>query len=290
MNSAMRRPRHWTRARRRGIAEILGAVLLVGLTLIAGILLWSFRIDTPASPPSVGLAIRSGGSNPVWGDPTDCQPRGDWSYPLPAPELSAWQTDWQAQCRPPNVSGNFSLLNTSEIIISQVSATNFLLSDIVFSFVCNNVTGATTLVQGTLDSMSWYPGATSAPAANAPLLGYCGNFDAGGFHNGAFGTLYNRLGMFVPVSQDAQYLQVGDTYILYIHNGGWPLDYGCVVGIYPCPSSGLSPILDADDYHGAPPWCFTTPSACTIYLTYTGTPQTTLATIPVYTLAPPTGA
>ncbi len=263
---------------------------MVGLTLVAGVLLWSFRIYTPPAPPDVSFAIRSGGSNPVWGDPTDCQPRGAWSYPLSSGALSAWQSAWWKQCYPPYVTGNFSILNSSEIIISQVSSTNLLLSNVIFTFVCNNASGPTTLVQGTLDSMSWFPGSTSAPAANAPLLGYCGNFDAGGFGGGAYGTLYNRLGMFVPLSQNSPYLEVGDTFILYIHNGGWPLDYECVAGLYYCPGGSLTPTMDTDDYHGAPPWCFTDMSACTIYLTYSGNPQTTLATIPVYSLAPPTGA
>jgi hypothetical protein len=56
--------------------------------------------------------------------------------------------------------------------------------------------------------------------------------------------------------------------------------------LYGCLTNGGNPVLDNDDYHGAPPWCFLTPSACTIYITYTGDPQTTLAEIPVYELAP----
>ncbi|HKN07587.1 MAG TPA: archaellin/type IV pilin N-terminal domain-containing protein, partial [Thermoplasmata archaeon] len=67
--------RHWHRSRRRGVAEIIGAVLLVALTLVAGVLLWTFHIYTAPVPPTVNFVIRSGGSNPVWGDPTDCQPQ-----------------------------------------------------------------------------------------------------------------------------------------------------------------------------------------------------------------------
>ncbi|MCI4365139.1 MAG: hypothetical protein L3K10_03640 [Thermoplasmata archaeon] len=34
----------------------------------------TFKINTPAPAPSVSFSIRSGTSNPVWGDPTDCLP------------------------------------------------------------------------------------------------------------------------------------------------------------------------------------------------------------------------
>ncbi|MGB6443500.1 MAG: hypothetical protein WBF81_09440, partial [Thermoplasmata archaeon] len=96
----------------------------------------------------------------------------------------------------------------------------------------------------------------------------------------------NRLGLFVPISTDAvTVLENGDTFLLYIHNGGYPLDYNAE-----CGGSSTKPVLDCDDYHGAPPWCFTNQGACEIVLTYTGSPSTTLATIPVYSLAPPTSS
>jgi hypothetical protein len=84
-------------------------------------------------------------------------------------------------------------------------------------------------------------------------------------------------------------LQPGDTFILYIHNGGWPIDYQCVdPTLYGCFLNHGKPILDDDDYHGAPPWCFTSPGACTIDLTYSGNPNALLAQVPVSSLAPGT--
>ncbi len=271
---------------------------MLGLTIVAGVILWSFRIALPPSPPNVSFHITSGGSNPVWGDPTDCQPTGHWTYPLPSSQYpwwisGTWGNDWLNQCYPPQVSGNFSLLNTSEIIISSASPLNIPLSDIGFDFICNNATssgGTTVLLSGTLAAMTWFPGSSSSPAPNAPKLGYCGDFNAGNYGGGAFGTLYNRLGMFIPIRQNVSSLEAGDTFLLYIHNGGWPMDYQCVdPDLYGCFLNNGNPILDDDDYHGAPPWCFTTPGACTIHLTYLGNPQEILATIPVYSLAPPTG-
>jgi hypothetical protein len=296
--------RHWRRRRRHAVAEIIGAILLVALTLVAGVILWTFHLNLPSSPPTVGFVIRSGSSNPVWGDPTDCQPQGTWTYPLTTAQQAEWEDGWNGQCYPPYTTGNFSLMNTSQVIVASHSPLNIPLDDIEFQFVCYNSTttgGTTILVQGSLASMSWFPGSSTTPAADAPNLGSCGNFDAGGFGGGSYGTLYNRLGMFIPIDAATDdVLENGDTFLLYIHNGGWPIDFECVTNEYgclDCPAHGTCPPgysaglpeADWDDYHGAPPWCFTTPGACVIYLTYTGTPTTLLATIPVYLLAPPTG-
>ncbi|MGP8159040.1 MAG: archaellin/type IV pilin N-terminal domain-containing protein [Thermoplasmata archaeon] len=304
--------RRWRRAPRRGVSEIIGAILLVALTLVAGVILWTFRISTPPAPPTVTFVIHSGGSNPVWGDPTDCQPWGYalGVYPLSGSALSTWSNRWNAACEN-TVSGNFSELNSSEFIITAHSPNTIQLSQIDFTFVCNNATsagGTTILVNGSLASMTWFPGVSSQPAANAPYLGYCGTFDAGSTTS-ANGIYYNRLGLFVPLNQGVNALENGDTFILYIHNGGYPLDFECVANSAGVIFDGQNPpanwngcvtaiqgngrplgvpTLDYDDYHGAPPWCFTSVNACTIYLTYTGDPATVLAKIPVFSLAPPT--
>ncbi len=309
----MRPPRRWRRARNRGIAEIIAAILLVALTLIAGVILWTFHVSTPASPPSVSFVIRSGGSNPVWGDPTDCQPWGYTIADYPSmftgstqarDNLTAWERVWDDQCED-TVTGNFSTLNSTQIIISAHTPSYIPLSEIDLTFVCNNASnkgGETILVNGSLASMTWFPGVSSEPANGAPLLGYCGNFDAN-YGGAAYDTYYNRLGIFVPLQQGVTGIENGDTFILYIHNGGWPIDFECVANaagvIFDDQNStngchytysNPQPVIqnDYDDYHGAPPWCFTSEGACTIYLTYTGSPSTVLATIPVYSLAPPT--
>jgi len=265
MNTLMHRRQRWRLARRRGVAEIIGAILLVALTLVAGVILWTFHIATPPASPTVTWVTTTGGSNPVWGDPTDDGPNG------------------------------YTVMNTSQIIVAGHSPSNIPLADINLTFICNGNYGQATsaqgaqgpgdnitvLVQGSLASLTWYPGFGTYPTSG-PELGWCANFHAGGYGGGAFGTFFNRLGLFEPLTMGATVLENGDTFILYIHNGGWPLDYtDC--GALP------SPCFDQDDYHGAPPWCFLDAGACTIYLTYTGTPSTLLATIPVTQLAPPSG-
>ncbi len=265
----MRNPRRWRRSGRRAVSPIIGTILLLAITVVAGTLLWTFHFYTPAAPPSVTFLIRSGGSNPVWGDGTDCDP-----------------------CNGANPV--YSLMNTTQIIFATHTPANIPLTDISVTFVCNNASSGgptTVLVSGTLANMTWIPGETGsggAAPAGSPLLGYCATLKVGGY-GGADDTAYNRLCLFVPINSDETTdLENGDTFLLYIHDGGFPLDYAknsrdCAGGstVYPC--------LDGDDYHGAPPWCFTTQGACTIYMTYTGTPSALLAEIPVYSLAPPSG-
>lgn len=260
MNLA-RRPRSVGRA----VAPILGTVIMVGITLTAGTILWEYHFNLPTSAPSISYQVITGTSNPTWGDPTDCQP-----WPNTIAQYGSWQAAYTAECDV-NESGEYSLMNTSLIEITQHSPTNIPLDLVDFTFICNG----TTLVTGSLASMSWFPGSSTSPAPDAPKLGWCGTFHAGGYGGGAYGTLYNRLGMFVPVSNSSDLVQDGDVFILYIHTPGQPTDW----------STG-APIDDFDDYHGAPPWCFTVPNICTIYLTYNGTQAASLlATIPVYQIS-----
>ncbi len=306
----MRRRRSWHRTRRRGVAEIIGAILLVALTIVAGLILWTFRINTPSAPPTVGFVARSGLSYPVYGDPSDCQPQGNWVYPLTSAEKTPWSNEWYPQCYTANGGGNFSTMNASELIVSTVSTTGIPLSQIQLTFLCNGAyapapyttQNTTALVSGTLASMTWFPGSTSQPAPNAPYLGWCGGFDAGNWSyvpglQPAYGWLYNRLALFVPLTPGNLVLQAGDTFILYLHDPqplGYPLDFLCVsasLGFYPswvCPSGwGPVPHLDFDDFHGAPYWCQLSAAACTIQITYTGNPSTVLAQIPVTNLLGP---
>jgi flagellin-like protein len=263
----MRNPRRWRRSGRRAVSPIIGTILLLAITIVAGTLLWTFKLYTPPASPSVTFLVRSGGSNPVWGDGTDCSP-----------------------CSGSGVK--YSFMNTTQVIIATHTPSDIPLDQIVLTFVCNNASSGgptTVLLTGTLANMTWIPGQTgssgSAPAGS-PLLGYCGTLKIGGY-GGSDDTAYNRLCLFVPINaNETSILANGDTFLLYIHKGGFPLDYSndCSGG-----SSGV-PCLDGDDYHGAPPWCFTTQGACTIYLSYIGNPSTLLATIPVFSLAPPSGA
>jgi flagellin-like protein len=313
----MRIRTHRRRPDRRAVSEIIATILLLAITIVAGTILWTFHVYTPPTAPSTSFTYRSGGSNPVWGDPTDCQPLGTWSYPLPAGQDTSWGDQWWNECEYFSedeypTPGNFSSLNTSEIIFNQLSSNGLPLTDIEFQFVCNGLyapspyteSKTTVLLQGTLSNMTWFPGVEGQAPAGSPTLGNCGGFDMGAEAGVSFGNLFTRLTIFVPLTNTSQYLENGDILLLYIHNGGYPLDYACVEasgrGEPPaqpwandpaiCPN-GITggPLLDVDDYHGAPPWCFESILACTINIIYTGAPSTVLGSIPVYDLTPPTG-
>jgi flagellin-like protein len=312
----------WRRSHgQRGVAPIIATILLLAMTIAVFSILFSFRFATPPAPPSTSLAIRSGGSTPVWGDPTDCQPLGTWTYPLASAAIeTTWGDDWWDQCEYFSESkagyttpGNFSLLNTTQITFASLSSQDIPLADVNLTFVCNGeyapapytTTTNTVLLQGTLDELVWNPGISTTVPANAPYLGYCGGFDMGAEAGVAFGAYFDRLLIFVPIvpfpgGQSASLLAAGDTTYVYIHNGGWPLDYACVEAVGPgeppsqpwaadaaiCPNGIVNhALLDVDDYHGTPPWCFNSPGACTLYITYSGYPSTLLAAIPVSTLA-----
>jgi flagellin-like protein len=312
-------PQRWRRMRRRrlsrarAVSEVIATILLLGITICAGVILWTFHFYTPPQPPTANFVFRGGGSNPVWGDPTDCQPLGTWTYPLAASQDDVWGENWWNECEYFSedeypTPGNFTSLNTTQIIFTGISASNIPLSDINFTFYCNGLyapapytTDTTTvLLTGTLNEMTWFPGEQGTAPADAPYLGYCGGFDMGAEAGVAYGSLFTRLGIFVPLTNATNYLLNGDTFYMYIHNGGYPLDFACVeaTGMYAqpwphdasiCPD-GITggPLLDVDDYHGAPPWCFENPLACTIEISYTGNPTTLLSSISVYNLTPPT--
>ncbi len=251
---------------RRGISNVIAAVILTAITITAGALLWTLHFNLPSSPPQVSYVIRAGLSYPVYGDPTDCVPWQPTTIGAPG-----WSTNWTAECQRTE-TGRYSLMNATSITFTQHTPTNIPLNLVNFTFICNN----TILVGGSLAAMSWIPGSQTQPAPNAPTLGRCGSFDP---HSGSFSTLYNRLGIYIPIDPNATVVTDGDTFVLYIHTPGSVFDPGGSGG------RGGQGGPDTDDYHGAPPWCFTVPGACTIYLNYVGVPGTSLAVIPVYSLA-----
>ncbi len=260
---------------------------MVGIVVAAGMVLWTFRVQTPSTPPTIYYAAHSGLTYPVWGDPTDCMPNlpYSWTYYLGNgshdPRYSTYMHAWWNDCEYSN-NGTYNRMNATAIIFTQVSQP-ISLADIQFSFVCFNSTPSpmtTYLVQGSLQSMSWFPGSSQSISTNAPKLGSCGTFNASGYGGGAFSVYYNRLGFFQTLTANATLLAPGDTFILYIHSAGSVLEA-------PSPIERASTWghPDFDDFHGAPSWCFTTPGACSIRLIDTGvTPATLLAIIPIYTL------
>jgi hypothetical protein len=267
------RQRRWRSRPPSGAAPIIGAILLVALTIVAGTVLWTLTFRFPASSDTVTYLANAGLKVPVWGDPTDCTP-----YGYPQSPASGWSgAEWAAYtyyCVSHQI-GNFSTMNATSIVFTSVSPQTIRLDQITVYFLCHNTTPSaqtTVLVTGSLASMTWFPGSSTSPAPNAPHLGYCGTFNANGFGGGAFGTLYNRLCIFTPLHAGDGVLAPGDTFVIYVHTPG---------SVYDPQVGGF----DVDDYHGAPAWCFTTPGACNIEFVAQGNPEQLLANIPIYAIS-----
>src|SRR5580658_5637151 len=229
----------------RGVSNVIATILLVAITIVAGVFLWTFKINTPNSSPLISFSIRSGTSNPVWGDPTDCLPwfpawlnyntqsstsntnttvdylETGGNYKIAGaisggPVVAAngvhygnnftafWggglsnvsggtrgQSLYDTECSGSPPTGDFSSMNSTQFIISAHSPTYIPLSEVEVLFLCNN----TVFVNGSLSTMTWFPGSSTGPSPDAPKLGKCGTF----VPSGSYSTLYNRFGIFVPI-------------------------------------------------------------------------------------------
>ncbi|MCI4345196.1 MAG: hypothetical protein L3K07_00350 [Thermoplasmata archaeon] len=260
--------------RRRGVSNMIAVVFLVAITITAGTVLWTLSLSFPPPTTYVTYVAHAGLKVPAWGDPTDCIPVG-WPPTPKATWSAAERSAATIDCNGSPPVGNFSVMNATEITFTSVTPSNLQLANVQFEFICHNSTNTTVLVGGSLAAMTWFPGSTTSPPPNAPHLGWCGNFHAGGFGGGAFGTLYNRLGLFVPIQHNVNVLAPGDTFILYVHTPGSIYDPACG------PQGGP----DCDDYHGAPPWCFSIPGACEIKILSTTGSGGLLADIQIYSIS-----
>jgi len=327
MFTAMRPHRAGPRRRHRGVSNIIATILLVAITIIAGVFLWTFKINTPAPSPVLSFSIRSGTSNPVWGDPTDCLPwfpawlnynthvttsttnvtddyyenGGNYAIagafgagPIVAKNgqhygnnFTAWwhggfanvtggvtgSSVHNTECSGTPPTGDFSQMNSTQFIISAHSPSVIPLSDVELIFECNG----TVFVNGTLDTMTWFPGSSTGPSPNAPHLNKCGSF----VPSGSYSTLYNRFGIFVPINPaQTGFVEDGDTFIMYVHTSS-PFDPD-VTGENDGVHGDCGPGPDCDDFHGAPAWCFTVPDACTLSFVYTGQPNSLLTSLSLY--------
>ena len=224
----------------RAVAGIVAAILLLGLTVVGGAILWALQFNLPTSSIQVEYTAEGGLSVPAWSDPTDCH----------------YNVGANATCDP---------LPAIYVIFTSHSPTDIQLSALGFRFMCNG----TTLLSGSFSALEIVPGTGSNPAAGSPTLGNCGTWapSPNGFH----ATFFNRLTYFQQLQVGKTTLTDGDLMVIYVH----PASTFCDSTNH-CPD---------DDYHGAPPWCFTVPGACVAYITYSQTPVTLVATVPIINLA-----
>ena len=147
------------------------------------------------------------------------------------------------------------------IVFASHSPTNIPLTAINIDLRCNG----TSLVNGSLAQLEVIPGTGANPGVGSPALGKCGTWKPSSFGNTA--TYFNRLLYFQQVTAGYPSVKDGDQLVVYVHVGS---DF--------CDRSNH---CSDDDYHGAPPWCFTTANACTLYISYTQKPPALIATIPI---------
>ena len=150
------------------------------------------------------------------------------------------------------------------VVFTSHSPTNIPLTSLSVDMRCNG----TSLVNGTLSSMEVVPGTGASPSANSPKLGNCGSWKPSAV--GTTATYFNRLMYFQQISAGYPTLQNGDQLVVYVH----ALNFKDPAGNDP-----------DDDYHGAPPWCFTETSSCELLITYTASPPALVASIPFSSLS-----
>lgn len=247
-------------------------VLLVTITVLLMVVIYRIKFPTPNPPPTITTTSVNDARYPVYGDPTDCYPNlpHNWEYYVSNGTGNTTDTDryntymnaWWADCEN-GTNGTYNLMAAARIVITGVSQP-IPLSGLEFQFVCVNTTPTyqmTYLVQGLLADMEWEPGAANNEnfSSSAPHLGTCATYNPQG--SGANSVYYNRLGFFDPLNPNIDVLTPGMTIVIYIHTPD---------SVYEAPNP-LEPTSawgqpDADDYHGAPLWCFTVPGSCTIRL------------------------
>jgi len=240
------------------------------MTVTLMIVIYLIKFPMPNPPPHITYAASTDAKFPVWGDPSDCYPILPYNpnYYLGngtgnATDQARWNTymdAWTADCDV-GTNGSYNAMAAAQIIITGVSQ-QIPLSAIEFQFICINTTphySQTYLVQGQLADMEWVPGGSQNLSANAPYLGTCATYDPKG--SGANSVYYNRLGFFDPLDTSIQVLMPGMTLVIYVHTAD---------SIYEAPNPLFAQstwnLPDADDYHGAPLWCFTVPGSCEIQL------------------------
>jgi len=225
-----RTPARWTAA----VSPIIASLLLIGITVAAGAILWTFRVQTPSATVQVEYAAEGDQTEPAWGDPTDCT--NETIY---------------ASCQ--GIPAFF-------LIFTAHSPEAILLTELKFELVCNG----TSLLNGTFSQMEVVPGTGANPGSGSPTLGKCGTWKPSA--TGTTATYFNRLAYFQQIDDRALTLHDGDFFVVYEHPTlNW------------CDPEGYCD----DDYHGAPPWCFTKAAACTIILSYIGSPSEILGEFPL---------
>jgi len=163
---------------RRGVAPILGTILIVGIAVVAATILYAFR--PPLAPAPLKLDFQAGlaQNEPVWGDGSDCK----------------------------NVNGVQTCLTLPTIAIEFTDPPTVLTSEILMVFYCNG----TVYLGATLAQMAWVPGSAGTVGGTGPQLQHCGTYKPPA-------AAWNRFAYFDQVVAGSPVLQPGDTLVVFAH-------------------------------------------------------------------------
>ncbi len=231
----------------RGIAPIIGVILLIAITLVLIGVLYAIRIPTPPIPTQINYTM-VGASEQVFGDGTDCT----------TVDVGHGGTGVQ-ECY---------TLPAFFVIITSTSPVGLPVASLQFTVFCNG----TVYLNATLQQMEWVPGEAGNPGAGSPVIGTCGSFVP------PPRAYFNRLAFFDQLTPGALTLEPGDQIVVFMNPSG----PSSTCPTLPTPPTTVPYWWDIgcdEDYHGIPPWCFTNPSACPIELSYAGSGAATSGTV-----------
>jgi hypothetical protein len=167
----------WRRYERRAVQTTIAAILLVAMTISAGVILWTFRPKLPSPTPSFTFQAIGNVPEPVWGDGSDC-------------------TGGSNQV--------CASLPSTFIVITSHYPTTIPLTQLTFIFLCNG----TVYLTGTFAELEWVPGTQGSPSGSAPQLQTCGTYTP---PNAAF----NRMAFFDQAVPGALNLNNGDSLVVF---------------------------------------------------------------------------
>lgn len=169
--------RSYRRRRSRGVAPIIATVILVGITVVAAAILYAFRPPYPTSTLSLTVYTSAAGSEPAWGDLSDCQ----------------------------DVNGVQTCQTLPVIDVIFVNPPPVLLTNLEMVFFCNG----SVYLAATLAQIEWIPGNASSPTSG-PTLGTCAAFTPPRAY-------WNRFAFFDQITPGVTVMQPGDILVFYAH-------------------------------------------------------------------------
>jgi flagellin-like protein len=165
------------RRARRGVTPVIETILLVGITVAAAAILYSFRPALPSAPLLLDTYVSTIANEPAYGDGSECR----------------------------DVNGVQTCTSLPAIGIVLVDPPPIVLTDLQFIFLCNG----TVYISSSLSAMEWVPGSTGT-VGTGPQVSHCGSFTPPK-------TMWNRVAFFEQVSPGDPVLHPGDMLVFYAH-------------------------------------------------------------------------